>query len=155
MIAGLLPPHAGSIAVGGRGEDEAVAHYLGHSDALKPALTLRETLRFWSVLYRPGRKASDGEIGNAAYAAGVGHALDFPVGVLSAGQRRRAGLARLVLAPRPLWLLDEPSASLDAEGEALLAGLMQDHLALGGLIVAATHQDPPVAPAAVLTLGAA
>ena len=65
---------------------------------------------------------------NAPRQVGLRHALDLPVGVLSAGQRRRAGLARLLLSPRPLWLLDEPTSSLDRDGEALLGSLMTDHL---------------------------
>jgi heme exporter protein A len=155
LIAGLLSPHAGSIAFAGRGEDEAVAHYLGHADALKPALTLRETLRFWSALYRPGKGTSAKGIGEAADAVGIGHALDLPAGVLSAGQRRRAGLARLILTPRPLWLLDEPTASLDGEGEDMLRRLMREHVGRGGMIIAATHLDLPMAPEFALNLGAA
>ena len=131
LLAGLLRPQAGSIHFHGCGEDEAVAHYLGHADALKPALTLRETLRFSAALY--GGDAADANLDNAARMFGLGHALDLPVGVFSAGQRRRAGLARLILSPRPLWLLDEPAAALDSDGEALLGETLSDHLARGGL----------------------
>ena len=153
LIAGLLRPEAGSIRFEGRVEDEPVTQYLGHADALKSALTLRETLRFWSVLHQQGRVAADADFSEAADAVGLGHALDLHVGVLSAGQRRRAGLARLTLAPRPLWLLDEPTASLDSDGEALLGRLMRGHVSRGGMIVAATHQHLPVASEAVLKLG--
>lgn len=153
LIAGLVPIEAGSLAFPGRGEDEAVTHYLGHADALKPALTLAETLRFWSVIYRQqGRVALDDDFNEAAETVGLGHALCLPVGVLSAGQRRRAGLARLILSPRPLWLLDEPSSALDREGEALLGRLMERHRAEGGLIVAATHLTLPVEPDDALEL---
>jgi heme exporter protein A len=152
LLAGLLRPDSGSIAVEGRVEDEAVVHYLGHADALKPALTLAETLRFWAVLFRQSRAAAQADVTKSADAVGLGHALDLPVGVLSAGQRRRAALARLTLSPRPLWLLDEPAAALDSDGEALLQRLMRDHIHRGGLIVAATHQALPVAPDAVLEL---
>lgn len=155
LIAGLLRPESGTIRIEGGEEDAAIAHYLGHADALKPALTLRETLRFWSAVYRQqGRVALDDDIDEAAEIAGVGHALDFHVAVLSAGQRRRAAFARLLLAPRPLWLLDEPTSSLDSDGEALLGRLMTAHLSQGGLIVAATHQDLPVPAHASLSLGA-
>ncbi len=155
LIAGLLRPEAGEIRIEGRNEDAAVVHYLGHADALKSALTLRETLRFWSAVYRQeGRVALDSDIDEAAEIAGVGHALDLHVVVLSAGQRRRAALARLLLSPRPLWLLDEPSSSLDSDGEALLGRLMAAHLSRGGLIVAATHQDLPLPVYASLSLGA-
>ncbi|MGH6923133.1 MAG: heme ABC exporter ATP-binding protein CcmA [Propylenella sp.] len=154
LIAGLLRPDSGSIACEGQADDEPVTHYLGHADALKPALTLAETLRFWGVLYRPGGVVVETDRDEAAERVGLGHALRLPVGVLSAGQRRRAALARLILAPRPLWLLDEPSASLDSDGEELLARLMRDHIGHGGLIVAATHQALPIAPDSVLKLGA-
>jgi heme exporter protein A len=83
------------------------------------------------------------------------HTLDLPIGIFSAGQRRRAALARLLLSPRPLWLLDEPTSSLDRDGETMLGGLMKDHLAGGGLIVAATHADLPIQSVQTLALGGA
>jgi heme exporter protein A len=154
VLAGLLPPVAGALRFDGRGEDEPVIHYVGHSDALKAAMSLRETLRFWTAVYRQqGRVTLDPDFDEAAQTVGLGHTLDFPFGVLSAGQRRRAGFARLLLSPRPLWLLDEPTASLDRDGEALLASLMTDHLSKGGLIVAATHQDLPIAVDTTINLG--
>jgi len=155
LIAGLLRPSAGSFRLQGGTEDNAAIHYLGHADALKPALTLRETLRFWSKLYRQqGRVALDPDFEAAADKVGLLHALDLTVGVLSAGQRRRAGLARLVLSPRPLWLLDEPTSSLDRDGEALLGSLMRKHLSGGGVVVAATHQSLPARPNHLFELGA-
>jgi heme exporter protein A len=154
LLAGLLQPHAGMLRLDGRGENEPVTHYVGHADTLKAALTLRETLRFWTAVYRQqGRVTLDPDFDEAAEIVGLHHALDFSVGALSAGQRRRAGLARLLLSPRPLWLLDEPIASLDHDGETLLASLMTDHLSGGGLIVAATHQDLPIAVDATINLG--
>ena len=154
VLAGLLRPAAGTVTYDGRGDDEPFVHYLGHADALKPTLTLREVLRFWAALF--DAQGSQGSRDPAAVAESVGlaHALDFPTGVLSEGQRRRAGLARLRLSARPLWLLDEPAASLDRDGDALLGRLMADHLAGGGMIVAATHQQLPLAPGRVLELGA-
>lgn len=150
IIAGLLRREAGSLFFEGAGEEPFI-HYLGHADALKPALTLAETLRFWAALFQDvGGRGVEA----AADVVGLRHALDLPVGVLSAGQRRRAGLARLLVSPRPLWLLDEPLASLDAEGEALVARLMAEHCAGGGLIVAATHQALPVASDVELSLAA-
>jgi heme exporter protein A len=151
VLAGLLRPEAGSLAFHGRCEDEPVAHYLGHADALKPALSLRETLLFWAALYGGAEQG----VATAADRVGLGHALDLPAGVLSAGQRRRAGLGRLLVAPRPLWLLDEPGSALDREGEGLLGRLMSDHLAAGGLIVAATHQTLPYAPHRTLDMAGA
>jgi heme exporter protein A len=151
ILAGLLRPEAGSVRVEGKSEDEPVAHYLGHADALKPALTLRETLRFWAALCGGERSG----VAEAAGAVGLAHALDLPTGVLSAGQRRRANLARLLLCPRPLWLLDEPTAALDRDGGALLGRLIVEHLAAGGLAIAATHQDLPATAHAALDLAPA
>jgi heme exporter protein A len=153
VLAGLLGPEAGALRFEGRREEEPITHYLGHVDALKAALGLRETLLFWAALY--GAEGAERNIRGAAERVGLGHALDLPVGVLSAGQRRRAGLARLLIAPRPLWLLDEPTAALDREGEALLERLIVEHLAAGGLAIVAAHQDLPVTPSAVLDLKAA
>lgn len=138
LIAGLLVPAAGSIALEG-GEAELTlaeqAHYLGHRDALKPALSVRENLGFWhDFLGGKALESSDG-----LKAVGLDHTAHLPAAYLSAGQRRRLSLARLVSVQRPVWLLDEPTAALDAAGQELLAGLMREHLGGGGLIVAATH----------------
>jgi heme exporter protein A len=138
LIAGLLVPAEGAIALEG-GETELTlpeqAHYLGHRDALKPALSVLENLSFW-------RDFLGGEAfgaGDSLNAVGLGHAAHLPAAYLSAGQRRRLSLARLLVARRPLWLLDEPTAALDIGGQELFASLMRDHLGCGGLIVAATH----------------
>jgi heme exporter protein A len=155
IVAGLLEPESGSVTVTGRGEgDDAFAHYLGHADALKAPLTVRETLSFWTTIYE-ARRVGDTAIEEAADEVGLLHALDLPVGVLSAGQRRRVSLARLSLSSRPLWLLDEPAASLDSEGETVLGRLMRDHLERGGLIIAAIHKELPIAASNVLDLGRA
>lgn len=126
-------------------------HFLGHLDGLKGSFTLRETLRFWSELLDCSERR-DEQVARAAEAVSLAHALDLPSGVLSAGQRRRAGLARLILARRPVWLLDEPGAALDSEGEALLGRLLTRHCAEGGIAVAATHQPLPAPPTATLHL---
>jgi len=138
LIAGLLVPAAGSIALEG-GEAEFTlaeqAHYLGHRDALKPALSVRENLGFWrDFLGGKALESSDG-----LKAVGLDHTAHLPAAYLSAGQRRRLSLARLVSVQRPVWLLDEPTAALDAAGQELLASLMGEHLGRGGLIIAATH----------------
>ncbi len=152
ILAGLLRAESGRFALEGAGA-EPTLHYFGHADALKPALTLRETLDFWAALY--GAADRDGNpSAEAAERVGLGHVLDLPVRVLSAGQRRRAGLARLLLAPRLLWLLDEPDAALDHEGVGLLGALMREHLGAGGMIVAATHADLPAAPDLLLDMAA-
>jgi heme exporter protein A len=138
LIAGLLLPSGGSIALEG-GDAELTlaeqAHYLGHRDALKPALSVGENLHFWRNFL--GGAAEDPRA--ALERVGLDHARDLPAAYLSAGQRRRLSLARLLAVHRPIWLLDEPTAALDAAGQAMFTTLMRDHLALGGLIVAATH----------------
>jgi heme exporter protein A len=138
LIAGLLMPTEGTIALEG-GEAELnlpeQAHYLGHRDALKPALSVNENLSFWRNFL--GGEAFDAD--ESLRAVGIDHTAHLPAAFLSAGQRRRLSLARLLAVRRPVWLLDEPTAALDAAGQELFSGLMRDHLARGGLIVAATH----------------
>jgi heme exporter protein A len=140
LIAGLLSPAEGSIALEG-GEGELTlpeqAHYLGHRDALKPALSVGENLAFWRG-FLGGQSVDDG-VSASLTAVGLDHIAHLPAAYLSAGQRRRLSIARLLAVRRPVWLLDEPTSALDAEGQAMFAGLMADHLTTGGLIVAATH----------------
>src|SRR6266700_5923992 len=138
LIAGLLATAGGSIALDG-GDAELTlpeqAHYLGHRDALKPALSVRENLGFWRD-FLGGEVAMSDE---CLAMVGLSHAIHLPAAYLSAGQRRRLSLARLIAVRRPVWLLDEPTAALDVAGQTMFASLMRDHLARGGLIVAATH----------------
>jgi len=138
LVAGLLHAAGGSIELSG-GDAELTlpeqAHYLGHRDALKPALSVMENLSFW-------RDFLGGASGDAAAnlaRVGLDHAADLPAAFLSAGQRRRLSIARLLSVRRPIWLLDEPTTALDTAGQAVFAGLMREHLAGGGLIIAATH----------------
>ncbi|MGL4325420.1 MAG: heme ABC exporter ATP-binding protein CcmA [Beijerinckiaceae bacterium] len=140
LLAGLLEPTAGTIQISGADSGQelaAASHFLGHKDGLKPALTTRESLT-WTVdlLGRTGGMDADA----ALRAVAIHHVMDLPTAYLSAGQKRRIGLARLLCAPRPLWLLDEPTSALDKEGQALLDRLVASHRACGGLVVAATHQ---------------
>jgi heme exporter protein A len=142
MIAGLLAIADGSIGLEG-GESELTlpeqAHYLGHRDALKPALSVLENLSFWRN-FLGGEPSNTREgLKESLAAVGLDHAAYLPAAYLSAGQRRRLSIARLLTVRRPIWLLDEPANALDVAGQSLLARLMGDHLRTGGLIVAATH----------------
>jgi heme exporter protein A len=138
LVAGLLAPVDGAIDLEG-GETELTlpeqAHYLGHRDALKPALSVMENLSFW----RDFLGGEAGDAGKSLAQVGLDHATHLPAAFLSAGQRRRLSIARLLSVKRPVWLLDEPTSALDASGQQMFAGLMRDHLAGGGLIIAATH----------------
>jgi heme exporter protein A len=138
LIAGLLIPAGGTIALEG-GDAELTlpeqCHYLGHRDALKPALSVAENLSFWADFLGGER----GDAAKSIAAVGLDHATDLPAAFLSAGQRRRLSLARLLTVRRRLWLLDEPTTALDVAGQDMFGGLMRDHLARGGLIIAATH----------------
>jgi len=151
QIAGLLAISSGSIDLEG-GDAELTlaeqAHYLGHRDALKPALSVMENLAFWRDFL--GGEASDA--GESLAAVGLGHAAQLPAVVLSAGQRRRLSIARLLAVRRPIWLLDEPTSALDSAGQTMFSALMQDHLGRGGMIVAATHA-PLGLPAKELRIG--
>jgi heme exporter protein A len=137
MLAGRLRPDAGAIRSEGLGERTLAErmHFVGHRDALKSALTAEENLAFArDLLGDPALSPRE-----ALAAVGVEHAASLPVAYLSAGQRRRVALARVLVAHRPLWLLDEPTAALDAAAQDIFLHLMTAHLAGGGLIVAATH----------------
>lgn len=139
LMAGLTRPEAGTLSWSGApvAEDPAAhrarLHFIGHLDALKPVLSVAETLRFWA-----------GMRGNADVAAGLARfrltaLADWPCRLLSAGQRRRLALARLVASPAPLWLLDEPANGLDAEALADLLAAIAAQRAGGGAVVLSTH----------------
>ena len=151
MLAGRLKPDAGTI----RGEEIGEAalperlHVVGHRDGLKSALTAQENLDFARDLL------GDAALGprEALAALGLPHVAQLPVGYLSAGQRRRVALARLLVCRRPLWLLDEPTAALDLASQEVLAAMMARHRAEGGLVVAATHQALGLEDARELRIG--
>lgn len=156
LIAGFLPPAAGSVTLlteaGAVTDDEERGRHvgwLGHLDAIKPQLSVHEQLRFFAKLY-----AARGDILATLERVGLSRQRDFPCRYLSAGQRKRLGLARLILSGRALWLLDEPFAALDSAGRAQAAELMTAHCAAGGIVVAATH-DPLGLDACSLRLEAA
>ena len=151
-LAGFLSPEAGTLRLEGAGADLSIAeqcHYIGHVNAVKPSLTVAENAAFWGGFLggEPGR------LDATLDALNLGPLRDIPVGYLSAGQKRRAGLMRLLLADRPLWLLDEPTASLDTASQALLMRAVNRHLAGGGLVVAATHLPLDLVQTQELRLG--
>lgn len=151
MLAGLLRPAEGAVLWSGQDvAADPAAHaarlrYLSHQDALKPALTVAENLAFFAALW-------GGAVAPALAAVALDGLADLPARVLSSGQKRRLALARLALAPAPLWLLDEPTTGLDAASVERLAPLLAAHRAAGGIVVAATHIPLPLSDARELRL---
>jgi heme exporter protein A len=151
ILAGLIRLAGGQLALADGDPEKTIpeqAHYLGHQDALKPSLTVAENLAFWTS-YLGGVEPPE----PALAAVGLAALADLPAGYLSAGQRRRLSIARLVAVPRPIWLLDEPTSALDREAQDTLQSLMRQHLAGGGLIVAAAHGPIGLERAKELRLG--
>ena len=139
VIAGLLRPQSGTVCMKVDGVEEPqiaeLTHLVGHRDGLKAQLLVEENLVFSQQLLGPPASTPR----DALAALGLAHVSRTPTAYLSAGQRKRVALARLILSRRPLWLLDEPMAALDENSRGLLAGLMRGHLESGGMILAATH----------------
>ena len=152
LLAGLVRPAAGRVLWDGQDAlADAAAHgqrvvYIGHQDAVKPGLTVTENLRF-------AASVSGRSIRGALEAVGLESLSDLPARMLSAGQKRRLALSRLVLSAAPLWLLDEPTLGLDVAAIERFGRLLASHRAGGGLIVAATHVPPPLDSVAGLRLG--
>jgi len=136
-LAGILRAESGEIAWAG--DEPPALHLLAHQAGVKGRLTLAENLNFWAAVNGAGGLPADA----ALEAVGLGGIGSIEAGHLSAGQTRRLALARLLVTPRPVWLLDEPTASLDAAGDALVARLIGEHLKSGGAVIAATHDDIP------------
>ncbi len=156
-LAGLLPLVAGTIKLEGGAADAdlpRLTHYLAHADGMKAALSVAENLDFWSSYLDSGEAAHSRSAAEALAAVGLSHALHAPFGALSAGQKRRVALARLLVAWRPLWLLDEPLTALDRGSREKFARIMQAHCDRGGLIVAATHEPLGLNDIAELALDA-
>jgi heme exporter protein A len=153
LLAGLVRPAQGDARLVG-GDPELTlaeqAHLVGHLDPVKPTLTVAENLSFWAR-FQGGAAGLDA--GEALAAVTLGPLADLPAAYLSAGQRRRLSLARLLVASRPVWLLDEPTATLDSSAQSQFTGLMREHLDGGGLIVAATHVPLELGAARELRLG--
>ena len=154
ILCGLLRPAGGSLTWEGAPVDDDWAahrqrlHYVGHLDAVKPTLTAAENLRDWARL-RGATRAAPG----ALEALGIEDLADVPGRFLSAGQRRRLALARLVAAPAPLWLLDEPTVTLDADASARVASMIAAHRANEGMTIVATHGEIALDSADRLDLG--
>jgi heme exporter protein A len=155
VIGGLVRLTGGRLTLSG-GDPEAPvaeqAHYLGHLDALKPSLTVGENLRFWAH-YLGNTRPTGAGVEAALVAVGLGALAELPAAYLSAGQRRRLSVARILTVKRAIWLLDEPTAALDREAQDTLADLMREHLAGGGIIAAATHGPIGLDGARELRLG--
>ena len=155
LLAGFIRPAGGRLALEAGDPELTIAeqaHYLGHQDALKPSLTVAENLAFWARYLGDGTAAANEA---ALEPVRLDELADLPAAYLSAGQRRRLSIARLVAVKRPIWLLDEPTSALDRAGQERLSELMRGHLSGGGLIVAATHAPIGLEGTKELRLGAA
>lgn len=153
MIAGLVRITAGRLSLSGGTADTPIAeqaHYVGHQDAMKPSLTVAENLQFWTRFL-----GSRSDIRPALELLDLMPLANLPAAYLSAGQRRRLSVSRIVAASRPVWLLDEPTSTLDAPSQSRLSAIMRDHLTRGGIIVAAAHGAIGLDRARELKLGAA
>jgi len=140
ILAGLTRPHEGRVRLSGAGPDsegEGARHYLGHMDAVKPTETALEQARFWARYFGRPQDVADAAIKRV----GLANRKAVPGRGLSAGQKRRLALTRLLIEPRPVWLLDEPTAALDTEGRALVTQLVAEHRAGGGMVIAAVHGE--------------
>jgi len=150
LVAGLSDPAQGALKLEDGGADLTVgqqAHYVAHQDAIKPALSVSENLRFW------GDFLGGGEVERALQSFSLEPMGQYPAGLLSAGQKRRLALSRLALVPRLIWLLDEPTVGLDQGSREQLFNIMRAQLRAGGLILVATHVPLGIAPDISVRLG--
>lgn len=160
LIAGLIAPAAGRLAWGATpiaddaAEHRARLHYVGHQDGVKPGLTPRETLAFWAALRGKEVRRNAPTLAAALAAFALEPVVDWPCRWLSAGQRRRLALARLLVIPAPLWLLDEPFSGLDDDNRVRLARAITAHRAAGGRVALATHMAIEIDDAGRLVLDA-
>jgi heme exporter protein A len=151
LIVGLLPLEAGSLSLPGAALDAErpeFCHYVGHANGIRSALSVSENLAFYADYLGGG-----GNLGDAIDAFRLGDIAGIPAGMLSAGQKRKLALSRLFAAPRPIWLLDEPSVSLDAASVKLLEKAIGAHLKSGGIAVVASHIAPKTKFAQKIKLG--
>lgn len=156
LMAGLARPAAGCLMWGGVAIDDPEQHagrlrFVGHLDAIKPAQTVAENLSFWQNLW--SRRTSAAAVSTAMATLGLAHLADFPARHLSAGQRHRLALARVIAAPAPLWLLDEPGNALDENSLKALSQMISEHRAKGGMVIVASHGAAFVSDSDTLDLG--
>ena len=150
LLAGLNTTSSGSLSLEGGAIDTTLgeqSHYIGHAEAIKPALTVRENLVFWQKFL------GGGENPNSFSAFNLKALADDQALLLSAGQKRRLALTRLVMTHRPVWLLDEPTVGLDVASLVILQNHIRDHLKTGGLVIAATHAELGIKSARNIQLG--
>ena len=144
VLAGLLPAEKGTAKLLAAAQTverlSEAAHYLGHRNAMKRELTVDENLTFWKAFFGDFPGGAGVSVDEAVEAVGLGGIVHLPFGYLSAGQQRRMAMAKLLVAWRPVWILDEPTAALDAAAETMFAALVTAHLSRGGIAIAATHQ---------------
>nr|CAD6599247.1 heme ABC exporter ATP-binding protein CcmA [Rhizobium sp. TCK] len=144
VVAGLFRPEFGQVRWSSSTDDSIRAseacHYLGHRNAMKAELSVQENLAFWKEFYGDFGGGEGVSVAEAAEQVGLGGIAHLPFGYLSAGQQRRMAFAKLLVSYRPVWILDEPTAALDTRAEATFANLIRQHLARGGILLAATHQ---------------
>ncbi len=158
LMAGLGRPFAGRLAWDGAAiaadpeAHRARLHAVGHLDAIKPVLTVAEQVEIWARLRGGTAAAARERAATALDRLGIAHLATLPAGYLSAGQRRRVNLARLLAGPAPLWLLDEPRTALDTDAVVRLDGLIAEHRAGGGLVVLSIHGGDRPPGAATLDL---
>lgn len=141
QLAGLSEPQAGKVARSG------AHHWIGHTNGLKPHETPRSHLKHWARVW-----GSEVDIGEVLDRMAMTRPADVPARMLSAGQKRRTALGRLLLVERPLWLLDEPFNALDTDGQAMLSDMVSSHRAKGGAVIAALHGSAPIEPSREVAL---
>lgn len=152
-LAGFIPPRSGAIRLDGADPERTLGEqcsFVGHANGVKPGMTVRENLSFWASYLGGAESGVERALDRFALAA-LAH---IPLRYLSAGQKRRAGLARLLVAERPIWLLDEPTASLDAASADLVVAAINGHASSGGIAIVATHSPLALARARELPLAA-
>ncbi|MEQ1707022.1 MAG: heme ABC exporter ATP-binding protein CcmA [Terricaulis sp.] len=149
-LAGFLKPLTGRVVFENIHEPALALHYVGHQNGLKPTASVRAHLAYWAGLLGGAVTGED-----VSMTVGLAGLADLPARVLSQGQARRLAIARLLLAPRPIWLLDEPASALDAKGRTVLANVIEAHCAQGGLVLAAVHEPLGPSPTQVLSIGGA